>query len=215
VTAVTKSGGNTFSGSYRASFNNDAWRTKTPIEIVAGTKLVSKVVPTHEYTVGGPIFKDRLWFFTAGRLQKQTETRTTAVTLIPYARVSDDKRYEGKVTYSPRQGHTIKGGYLGLQFEELGQTGQNVMDVASLVNRQVPQNLLSLHYSGVVRPNFYVEAQYSGRHLTFKNSGSQFTDIVKGTILIDRSRGTSFRYKLPDLSAACAAARSATTKTSC
>ncbi len=30
VGAVTKSGGNQFSGSYRQSFNNDSWRTKTP-----------------------------------------------------------------------------------------------------------------------------------------------------------------------------------------
>ncbi len=204
VTAVTKSGGNTFSGSYRASFNNDAWRTKTPIEVVAGTKLVSKVVPTHEYTIGGPISRDRLWFFTAGRLQKQTETRTTAVTLLPYSRVADDRRYEGKVTYSPRPGHTVKAGYLALQFEERGQATQNVMDIASLVNRHVPQDLLSFHYSGVLKPNFFVEAQYSGRHLTFKNSGSQFTDIIKGTLLIDRSRGgTAFRYNSPTFCGVC------------
>src|SRR5262249_43102101 len=32
VNAITKSGGNAFSGSYRQSFNNDSWRTLTPYE---------------------------------------------------------------------------------------------------------------------------------------------------------------------------------------
>ena len=30
--AVTKSGGNTFSGSFRTSFANDSWRSFTPFE---------------------------------------------------------------------------------------------------------------------------------------------------------------------------------------
>jgi hypothetical protein len=204
VTAVTKSGGNNFSGSFRTSFNNDAWREKTPIEELAATPLVSVVVPTFEYTVGGPVTRDKLWFFTAGRLQQQSETRTTAVTAIPFKRGTDEKRFEGKGTYSPLSGHTLKAGYIGLQFEESGQTGQNVMDTASLVTRQVPQDLVSFHYGGVVRPNFTVEAQYSGRHFTFKNSGARFTDLVNGTLLIDRSRGgTSFRYWSPTFCGVC------------
>src|SRR5688572_18817710 len=74
VNAVTKSGGNTFSGSYRQSFNNDSWRALTPF--VGDTKL-DKVIPTYEYTAGGPVFRNQLWFFTAGRLQNQQDARTT------------------------------------------------------------------------------------------------------------------------------------------
>ena len=51
-------------------------RTLTPFEdrSIAADPLhkeprLSKVVPTQEYTLGGPILKDRLWFFTAGRIQ--------------------------------------------------------------------------------------------------------------------------------------------------
>ena len=65
VNAITKSGGNQFSGSYRLGMNNDDWRATTPFN---ETKL-DKVVPTHEYTIGGPIFKDALWFFNAGRFR--------------------------------------------------------------------------------------------------------------------------------------------------
>lgn len=66
VNAITKSGGNQFSGSFRTTFTNDKWRALTPF---TGDKKVDKVVPAYEYTAGGPILRDRTWFFTAGRLQ--------------------------------------------------------------------------------------------------------------------------------------------------
>jgi hypothetical protein len=89
VNVVTKSGGNTFSGSFRETLNNDKWRRRTPFETtevngLGGRDLrVDNVVPTHEYTLGGPILRDRLWFFTAGRLQTQESGRNTAITSIP------------------------------------------------------------------------------------------------------------------------------------
>src|SRR6188768_3238675 len=91
VNAITKSGGNRFSGSFRNSFNNDSWRTTTPFN---ETKL-DKTIPTYEYTVGGPVLRDKVWFFTAGRFQNQEESRQTFITNISYPRSSDEKRYEG------------------------------------------------------------------------------------------------------------------------
>src|SRR4030095_16813457 len=92
VNAITKSGGNEFSGSYRLGMNNDSWRTTTPF---AEPKL-DKVVPTHEYTMGGPIFKDVLWFFNAGRFRTAEESRQTFITNLSYPRTDEEKRYEGK-----------------------------------------------------------------------------------------------------------------------
>ena len=79
VNIITKSGGNNFSGSFRDTLNNDDWRTKTPFEEAAvggqgGSDLrVDKVVPTYEYTFGGPMMRDRLWFFVAGRAAEAGE----------------------------------------------------------------------------------------------------------------------------------------------
>ena len=61
---------------------------------------IDKLVPTYEYTFGGPVMKDRLWFFVAGRLQKQESGRNTAITSIPYTFIQDNKRFEYKGTYS-------------------------------------------------------------------------------------------------------------------
>ena len=80
VNAVTKSGGNTFSGSWRMNLLNPAWTEETPFEKSAtnpGTGATKAVTAypddlqnTHEGTFGGPIVRDRLWFFGAGRYQK-------------------------------------------------------------------------------------------------------------------------------------------------
>lgn len=191
INAITKSGGNRFSGSYRQSFNNDDWRTTTPFN---ETKL-DKVVPTYEYTFGGPVLRDHLWFFTAGRLQKQESARTLAVTAIPYIRTNDEKRYEVNGTYSPNSNHTAKVAYLKIdnQLNNVFQAA-NIMDMRSLTNQRQPQDLLSLHYSGVITPRFFFEAQFSQRHFTFEGVGATSTDLIEGTLLIDRARGNTFRY---------------------
>ena len=51
VNAVTKSGGNMFSGTFRSEFNNDDWRTVSPF----GEPKADKLSPAHSFTFGGPI----------------------------------------------------------------------------------------------------------------------------------------------------------------
>src|SRR5207248_1753083 len=111
VNVITKSGGNLFSGSFRDTLLNDRWRTLTPFEessIAADPAhkdtRVRSTVPTYEYTFGGPVAKDRFWFFTAGRYQTQESGRALIVTNTPYTFSSKQQRYEGKGTYSVRPG---------------------------------------------------------------------------------------------------------------
>jgi outer membrane receptor for ferrienterochelin and colicin len=196
VNAITKSGGNQFSGSYRQSFNNDNWRTLSPF--VGDTKL-DKIVPTYEYTLGGPVFRDRLWFFTAGRLTKQEQSRQTAApTVIPYTFTNDEKRYEGKLTYTLANSQTFRGSFMKIQQSIINNNFQNVLDLRSLYTQKQPQDLLSLNYNGILGSRFAIEGQYSNRRFAIVDSGSPFTDPIDGTLLIDRSRGgTAFRYWSP------------------
>src|SRR5688572_4489216 len=196
--AVTKSGGNTFSGSFRTSFANENWRSYTPFEstqLLGNPALnlkLDKIVPTHEATFGGPIAKERLWFFLATRRQQQESTRTTFSTNIPYVRTNDEKRYEGKLTYTLRPGHSVRGSYLYMDQVLKNNTGLNVMDIESLTDQGQPQDLSSLHYSGVLRPNLFVEAQYSARHLTFTDVGADTKDLIRGTMILDISKNGRF-----------------------
>ncbi len=199
VNAITKSGGNQFSGSYRMTLTNDKWTALTPYPHDSRS---NDVIPTHEATLGGPILRDKLWFFGAARLNDVKDTRTTSTTNLNYNHERNQKRYEGKLTFSPTTKHTLKGAYSWIQDSEDGNIFGNVMDLASLVNRTTPQTLLSLNYTGIVSSNFFVEAQYSARSFKFENSGSQFTDLIQGTLLLDQSRGNN-RYNSPTFCGVC------------
>ena len=202
VNVITKSGGNRFSGSFRDTLNNDKWRTQTPFELspaggVGGGRdlRVDKIVPTYEYTAGGPLLRDRLWFFTAGRLQKQESGRNTAITSIPYSFVEDTKRFEVKGTYAFNTNHRFQSAFTKHQRTQENNTfNQNLsMDLNSLGTRELPEDLFTFNYTGVVTSTFFVEGRYSNRHQSFIGSGSRFTDLERGTLLLDRSRGNT-RY---------------------
>ena len=202
VNLVTKSGGNIFSGSFRDSYNNDMWRTLTPFEtkaIAADANhkelRVDKTVPAYEYTLGGPVAKDRLWFFTAGRLQNQAQGRTLNTTNLPYTYNDKTQRYEGKGTLTVSANHRLQANFLKIRETEENYTFNTnaSMDLRSLGNRKDPQDLYSLAYSGVLTPRFFLEARYSARHFGFINSGAKSTDRIDGTLLLDQSRNNT-RY---------------------
>ena len=199
VNAITKSGGNALTGSFRTTFDNDKWREVTPYPNDSRT---DKTIPTYEATLGGPILKDKLWFFGALRIRNLEETRTTSTTFLNFTRQLNEDRYEGKMTFSPVTNHTFKGAYTSIKSAENGNTFGNIMDLASLVTRTTPQDLLSLNYTGILSSNFFVEAQYSLRHFSFEGSGAQFTDLIKGTLLQDQSRGNN-RYNSPTFCGVC------------
>ena len=201
VNVVTKSGGNQFTGSFRETFNNDGWRTLTPYEdtsIAADPAheetRVSKLVPTHEYTVGGPVLKDRLWFFTAGRIQTQKEGRQLVATNVPYTFQEPTRRYEGKGTFSATSNHRFQGAYTKIIDDQVNNTFNTAasMDLNSLETRKLPQDLYVVNYSGVITPTFFVEGLVSRRRFTFEGSGAKSTDLVDGTLMIDNAR--NYRY---------------------
>jgi len=200
VNAITRSGSDVFSGSFRQSFNNDAWRSTTPFN----EAKLDKVVPTYEYTFGGPVARRRLWFFTAGRFQEQQVSFNTVATLIPYVRTSDDNRYEVKGTYSPMAGHTARVAFTKIDQQVTNFWAANILDTRSLYNQGQPQDLLSVHYTGVLTPNLSIEGQWAQRNFTFVGAGARSRDLIEGTLLIDRSRGgTSFRYWSPTFCGVC------------
>ena len=212
INTVTKSGGNTFSGSLRATLANDSWGSTSAYRVpVTGInpqegKLTDKTTPTWEATFGGPILKDKIWFFAAGRYYDQSDalTGTTAYTGITYSYGNKEPRYEGKLTISPFQSHTLTGSYINTETTQVNNwyTSASFMDLASLYDRVLPTELLAFNYNGVLSDSFFVEAQYSSKKFTFENSGSIYTDIIKGTLLLDGSRGNA-RYNSPTFCGVC------------
>ncbi len=201
VNAVTKSGGNTFSGSYRSTITNDDWRTVTPFD----EPKTDAVVPIHEFTLGGPILRNRTWFFGAGRLFGSEVANQTGYTNLPYNFEVDEKRFEGKVTQSLGGGHSVRVSYTNIAREEINNaypSPAEVMDTASLYTRTLPQNLVAVHYTGTLGTNFFVEGQYSQRDFKFEGDGGQFTDLIRGTVMGDDQTGA--RWWAPTFCGVCA-----------
>lgn len=211
VNVITKSGGNQFSGSLRSTLRNQDWTPKVSKEAVRSDGASNfneatpndKIIPTYEATLGGPILKDKVWFFGAGRdVNQETSQNTTAPTSIPFTAVNDEQRYEGKLTLSPTAKHTLIGSYIKINRKEDGNFFGAILDTRSLVSRELPQELKAVSYSGVLTDRLYVTAQYNERTFQFIGSGAPTQDLIQGTLLLDQSRGNA-RYWSPTFCGIC------------
>jgi hypothetical protein len=198
VNTITRSGGNQFSGSLRANLSNDDWISETALS----PERADDLNETYEATLGGFLWKDRVWFFGAGRDFEKTSNAQTVVTNQVYPRGDDQQRYEGKLTLSPAEGHRLVGTYQEIDHLELGNRfTANIMDTASQTPRELPQELRAINYTGVLTSNFFVEGQYSEREFAFVGSGSRFTDRIGGTLFVDQV--TLFRWHSPTFCGVC------------
>lgn len=210
VSSITKSGGNTFSGSFRTSLSNESWTSETPFTV----EQEDKISPVYEATLGGPFLRDRLWFFGAGRFAQTEDIRQTrpglarqgdqdasgvqipvgnALPVVTYPHSTEQTRLEGKLTGSITGKHTAVVSYLDVADAETNQTGQVIMDLDSLVKeRTTPNTLLALNYNGVFTDRFFLEGQYNKKEFQFLGSGSPYSDLIKGTLITDRARRSRY-----------------------
>jgi hypothetical protein len=197
VNTLTKSGGNEFHGSLRANFDNDKWVAKTPLTV----SREDKVNETYEGTLGGYFLADKIWFFTAFRDRDTTNASQTFYTNVPFTTTESLQRFEGKLTLSPVPSQRFVGSYMVRSSKDGNYGYTPFMDLASVYDRQEPESLGAFDYTGILSDAFFVEGQYSARHFTFQNSGSRFTDIDKGTVLLDGTLGAF--YHSPVFCAVC------------
>ncbi|HEV7605771.1 MAG TPA: TonB-dependent receptor [Steroidobacteraceae bacterium] len=83
ITALTRSGTNSFEGQAFGTYSQDSWRAKTPGELANGTKTQSE---TKEYGLafGGPLMQDKMhFFFTYEAKRYQTPTTVVADGQVP------------------------------------------------------------------------------------------------------------------------------------
>lgn len=192
INVLTKSGGNQFDGSIRRSFTQDDWSKNTEFFDEEQDDTLNE---TDELTFGGPFWKDHIWFFAAYRdIGESSINRTTAApTSISYNSVSTQERLEGKITVTPHPSHSLVANYLEIEQTTTNSGFGNVLDLASLSDRNDPQELKAGHYTGIFGSSFFVEAQYSEREwLVSEGGGSQFTDLIGGTLI--RHSNVNTRY---------------------
>ena len=189
INTVTKSGGNTFSGTFRQALTNNSWRARDPLVKSAGVERQDKIDRTNTVTLGGPIMKDRLWFFLAGQKRDRTsETlyrrppalsdpaadlfglprgQTMPAGSVPNSDLSVE-RIEGKLTARLSPGQKLSFNYMTR--EDLQRNWAVIpMDKTPLTDRTTTRRRYNATLESTFSPNFQMEFKYAKRESIFRS----------------------------------------------
>ena len=183
VNIITKSGGNKFSR--LASATTLQQRQVADVDAVREDALadaprrprIDKVVPTYEYTLGGPVMRDRLWFFASGRAADAAQRRQ----LIGH----QHSRYQftDKTAALRGQGHLLArpastGSRARTPPRSLARSTTRfntnlTMDLRSLGTRKLPEQSVAVNYSGMLDRHTVRRGAVSKRHVQVHRLGRQ------------------------------------------
>ncbi len=176
INAITKSGGNTFTGSFRTDLTKADWRDETPIQKDLGIKRTGDLSKTYSATVGGRIIRDRLWFFAAGRDVKSDLAFTLPVSQFTGSNAQKETRYEGKLTGNLTSNHSLQFTYTkSEQTRSLEQQVTPLEEAALSKNSTRENNSYVASYNGVFTNNMFGELRYSQKHFGFRGLGGTGT----------------------------------------
>jgi outer membrane receptor protein involved in Fe transport len=183
VNVITRSGGNVFSGAFRTNLTNPSWSAETPFERAAGTSRASRLSPTYEVTGGGPLVRDRLWFFGGGRAERTTLQSAFSQTAIPFTSTNDNTRYEAKLTATALPGHTLQASFIQNR-ADLRQPSLGVsIDPATITTPSTPNWLFASSWRGTVGARTFATAQYSEKRWQLQNAGGTSAAIADSPFL--------------------------------
>ena len=167
IKAVTRSGDNNFKGSAYTYFNNENFWGTTPGKDVKERKpLSTQTTNIIGMTFGGPIIKDKLFFFVAGEFNRNITPSTnhpgsgaSALTLDEAKSISE--RYNELTGYDGGGWH---------EHQVMALTGSAVARIDWNINKE---NHFSLRYNML-----YADADDSANSLqSFKFRGAEYTNI--------------------------------------
>lgn len=212
ISTITKSGGNQFTGSFRESFSNPDWVARNPLELESDVQKNDTVNHIETLTIGGPIIKDRLWFFAAGEVTDLTRdiNFSTARTITDRAatayglatgqfvpgirkvpgRVDERENFEFKLTGQIAPGHDLIISIEDREDVNVNNTSSSY-DLTAAATRTVTREALSVNYRAALTPSFNLDVLYTDRESVFLErpipEHLQGTDIrIAGTQLRNR-----------------------------
>jgi hypothetical protein len=215
INVITKSGTNQFAGSGKVIMTNDNWNaqnktTSTACAASGGTlncthpslarTKYDHVNPRYAVTLGGPVWKDHVWFFgTYETANNTTGQQSTPVSLENYQQSTKDRFWDGKLTAqltpsitasargssSPTSGFIVNYQFFGAPGEYIAYTGQD----------QTSQTYAGF-LTGVFGPNLTAEAQYNWNG-PGASSSKHYIDVgpvssAAGPMHFDESTGFQF-----------------------
>ncbi|HYO74890.1 MAG TPA: TonB-dependent receptor [Thermoanaerobaculia bacterium] len=174
VSAITKSGGNEFTGSLRSSLNNARWTAQGALN---EPRPVSEIVPIYEGTLGGYLLRDRLWFFTAGRYYTLEQDASLAVTgsnetPVAYTRGDEERRLEVKLTGQVTPRHTLVGTFFDIERDQVNVPFGVPYELKVVdQSRSLPNRFITGSYNGVITDNLLIEGLYAQQDFSFVDAG--------------------------------------------
>ena len=193
VNAITKSGGNEFSGSFRDSLQNNDWTSKGNLQTFDNADQINE---TYEATLGGRIIRDRLWFFTAGRYADRTTpgqltNPEAGQVIVPFDAGNEERRIEAKLTGQITPKHSLVFSYLDIKQDQVNNCFIACYEFSNIdTSRSLPNDFKTLHYNGVLTSSFLLEATYAQKNFTFEGSGGDAVgDRVNGSWFYDPNTG--------------------------
>ena len=188
ISTITKSGGNQFSGSLRSSLSNPDWVARNPLELEDEIEREDEINHVETVTFGGPIVKDRLWFFFAGEKTEQTldVNYATARPLSERAaeaygitepryepgirkvegRKDERENFEIKLSGQIAPGHDLVVSYQDREDTNVNNTSSSY-DITSTASRVVVRDALSVNYRGALTPSLNLDLLYTDRESVF------------------------------------------------
>jgi hypothetical protein len=183
VNAVTKSGGDIFSGSYRLNLTNDAWQTESPYEKERDITRPDKISYVHEGTVGGPIVRRALWFFGAGRYTETSNTNPLPQTGTEFTTTNENERGEVKLTGTVLDNHTVFGSYLRNSTAATRVPFSFTIDPHGQESPTFPNDRWVVGYRGVLTSKAFAEMRWSQKTFGFRDIGGSDTSIVNSPFI--------------------------------
>lgn len=168
VNVITKSGTNDFEGSLKIIGTNDAWDAQNKTRnTITGASLAREKVDhdnvRYSGTLGGPIVRDRAWFFGAYEKFKPLGSRTnTAVTNEEYSQNTDVTLQNYRATFQLTPSHNLWAKYAedpilgGVRVYASGGA-----DLPSVTRQDQTGSNYTAQYAGVLGSNLSVEALYA------------------------------------------------------
>ncbi len=176
INAITKSGGNQFTGSFRVDFNKPEWRDETPFEKDRGLEREGDLAKIYSATLGGPIVRDRFWFFLAGRQDESSVSYTLPISGYAGTNAIEEPRYEIKLTGNLGSNHTLQASYLTYERKQSDERQVTPLEYSAVSNNSVrEQDGKVVSYNGVFTNSLFGEVRYSEKHFGFFGLGGTGT----------------------------------------
>jgi outer membrane receptor protein involved in Fe transport len=153
---VTKTGGNTFSGMFDSFIQAKDWNSKNsddPNLSPPGQGLYNAHID-----FGGPIIKDKLWFFLAAQYQQ----RQNIFSGFPQTSIYDMPRLFAKLTWQPDRDNRISLFLHGDIYNGNNRGGAANVDPAATRDQRSPEFAPNLSYLHIFNDHTFMEAKFAG-----------------------------------------------------